>query len=102
MDRYTNMNQRRPDARQAATLEAIVTYRYLAPAVLAMEEGRQRALAEASQARLLDDASLPPRSSDVARRRWSWPPRLPQIRCRMTRPPSCQARRAPNLAEAEA
>jgi hypothetical protein len=54
---YYASSSGRNAARQAATLNAIVDYRYLAPARIAADETRERVLAEAAQTRLLSPAT---------------------------------------------
>ena len=53
MDRYAQMDQRTPSARHEATWSAIASCAYLAPAHIALDDRRERILAEAAQARLL-------------------------------------------------
>jgi hypothetical protein len=54
MDLYLSTNNRRRASRQDQTLNAVVDFRYLAPAKLARDEVRERMLAEAALRQFVD------------------------------------------------
>ena len=73
MNGYTGMDQRTGAARREATWNAIASDRYLAPARIAMDEARERALTEAAHSRLLASGAHSHRRSSDDLARW-FPP----------------------------
>ncbi|MGH2613965.1 MAG: hypothetical protein ACRDJC_01895 [Thermomicrobiales bacterium] len=86
MDRHASMDQRALAARREATWNMIASGSFLAPAWIAIDEARERTLAEAAQSRLLAGETRSARHAGMDTGRWVLPAWVVALGQWITRP----------------